>query len=341
MRALTLSIILATLLAGAYAAPATQYKVVNKFDLPGDGGWDYLTVDPDSNRLFISRATHVMVVDRDSGKVVGDIPETQGVHGIALASEFGKGFISNGRANNVTVFDLKTLKELARVPTGERPDAIIFDPATKRIFAMNGKGQSATAINAQDNSVAGAIPLGGKPEFAVADGKGRVYVNIEDKGEIAEIDSKNLKLLATWKMPGCEDPSGLALDKTSHRLFSGCDNKVMAIVDAENGKLVTTVPIGEGVDANAFDADKHLAFSSNGGDGTLTVVKEQSPNSFKVLENVSTQRGARTMALDPKTHKIYLVTASFGPRPAATADNPNPRPAILPGSFVLLVVAPK
>ena len=323
----------------AVAADAGSYKLLKKINLPGDGGWDYLTFDAAANRLFISRATHVMVVDPSSGKVIGDIPNTPGVHGIALAHKFNKGFISNGKGNDVTVFDLKSLKELAHVPTGEKPDAIIFDPATDRVFAMNGKSGSTTVINAKDNTVAGTIDLGGKPEFAAADGKGHVYVNLEDKSKIAALDSRNLKLLSTWELSPCQEPSGLAMDTAHRRLFAGCDNKMMAVVDADSGKLITTAPIGEGVDANGFDPGKNLAFSSNG-EGTLTIVHEASPSEFKVLQNVETQRGARTMALDAKTHKIYLVTANFGPEPAATAENPHPRPPFIPNSFVLLVVGP-
>jgi len=323
----------------AVAAESASYKLLQKINLPGDGGWDYLTFDPASNHLFISRATHVMVVDPSSGKIVGDIPNTPGVHGIALAHKFNKGFISNGKGNDATVFDLKTLKEVAHVPTGEKPDAIIFDPATDRVFAMNGKSGSTTAINAKDNTVAGTIELGGKPEFAVADGKGHVYVNLEDKSKIAALDSRNLKLLSTWDLSPCQEPSGLAIDIAHHRLFAGCDNKMMAIVDADSGKVITTAPIGDGVDANGFDPGKNLAFSSNG-EGTLTIVHEVSPSEFKVVQNVETQRGARTMAVDPKSHKVYLVTASFGEKPAPTAENPNPRPPFLSNSFVLLVVGP-
>jgi len=324
----------------ASAADRGSYKLLQKINLPGDGGWDYLTFDAASNHLFISRATHVMVVDPGSGKVAGDIPNTPGVHGIALANKFNKGFISNGRGNDVTVFDLKTLKEVAHVPTGERPDAIIFDPATNRVFAMNGKSGSVTAINAKDNTVAGTVELGGTPEFAAADGKGHVYVNLEDKSKIAALDSRNLKLLSTWDLSPCQEPSGLAMDRVHRRLFAGCDNKMMAIVDADSGKVIATPPIGDGVDANGFDPGKAVAFSSNG-EGTLTIVHEVSPSEFKVVQNVETQRGARTMAVDPKSHKVYLVTASFGEKPAPTAENPNPRPPFLPNSFVLLVVGPE
>lgn len=321
-----------------FAGPPT-YKLEQKITLPGDGGWDYITFDTQGDRIFISRATHVMVVDAKSGKVAGDIPNTQGVHGIALAPKHGKGFISCGRTNEVVVFDLKSLKELARVPTGQGPDAIIYDAATDRVFAMNGHSGSTTAIDAKDNKVAGTIDLGGKPEFAAADGKGHVYVNIEDKSQLGAIDSKNLKLLNAWPLAGCDEPSGLAMDTAHRRIFSGCDNKVMAVTDADSGKVLATLPIGDGVDANGFDPGTQLAFSSNG-EGNLTIVHEVSPTEFKVVQSLETQRGARTMTLDPKTHKVYLVTASYGPKPAPSPENPRGWPPMLPKSFVLLVASP-
>ncbi len=329
--------VLAVLLALTIAAAAADsYKVVNKVVLGGDGGWDYLTFDPDGNRLFISRGTHVMVVDPD-GKVTGDIPNTNGVHGIALAPDLGKGFISAGRDNEVVIFDLKTLKETGRAKAGTTPDAIIYDPASKRVFAFNGRSNDATAIDAATGNVAGTIPVGGKPEFAAADGKGMVYVNIEDKSQVLAIDSKDLKVKNTWSISPCDEPSGMAMDQKHRRLFVGCGNKMMAVVNADTGKVVTTVPIGEGVDANGFDPGTELAYSSNG-EGTLTVVHEDSPDKYTVVQNVPTEKSARTMALDPKTHKVYLVSAQFGPRPEATKDNPRPRPPMVPGTFTLLVV---
>jgi DNA-binding beta-propeller fold protein YncE len=319
------------------ALAASGYHVVKTYKLGGEGGWDYLTIDPSSRHLYISRATHVIVMDADSGKPVGDIPDTPGVHGIALAPELGRGFISNGREGTVTVFDLNTLNSLGKVKAGENPDAILYDPATKRVFAFNGRSHDATAIDAAKGTVLGTIKLDGKPEFAVSDEKGGVWVNIEDKSELAAIDPQSLQVKSVWPLKPCEEPSGLAIDRKNRRLFSGCDNKMMAIVDADSGKTVGTVPIGEGVDANAFDADGQLAFASCG-EGVLTVVHEDSPDKFTVLDNVPTQRGARTMAHDPKTHEIFLVTANFGPRPAPTPENPRPRPAILPDSFVVVVV---
>jgi DNA-binding beta-propeller fold protein YncE len=312
--------------------------VVNTYKIGGEGWWDYLTIDPASRHLFLSRGTHVMVIDADSGKMLGDIPDTQGVHGIALDADNGRGFTSNGREGTVTIFDLNTFKPLDKVKdVGENPDAILFDPATKRVFTMNGRSQDTTAIDAASGKIVGKIPLGGKPEFGVSTGAGEVFVNIEDKSELVVFDPKDLKVKSRWPLAPCQEPSGLAMDMKNRRLFVGCDNKMMAVVDADSGKVISTMPIGEGVDANRFDPDTQLAFASCG-DGSLTVVHEDSPNKFSVVQSVATARGARTMTLDPKTHQIYLVTAKFGPPPAATASNPHPRPAMLPDSFMVLVV---
>ena len=308
------------------------YHVAKTIPVPGDTGWDYLAVDSGNRRVYISRGTHVVVLDADSLAIVGDIPDTQGVHGIAIAADLGRGFVSNGRANTATIFDIKTLKTIGSVATGTNPDAIIYDAVTKHVFAFNGRSKDATVVNAADGTLAGTIPLGGKPEFAVADGKGTVYVNIEDTSELVHIDAKALKVLHRWSLKPCDEPSGLAMDLQSRRLFAGCGNKMMAVVDADSGKLVTTVPIGDGVDANAFDPETKLAFSSNG-EGTLTVVHEDSPDKFTVVENVPTKRSARTMGLDLKTHNIFLPAADFDP-PAAGEQ----RPKMKPGSFVLLFV---
>jgi len=331
------AIFVAMAFAGASAAD-TQFHVKQKFTLGGLGGWDYLTFDAAGKRLFISRGTHVMVVDPYKGTVVGDIDNTPGVHGIALAQDLGKGFTSNGRENTVTVFDLKTLKETARIKLegAENPDAILYDEASKRVFTFNGRSKNATAIDAVKDTVVGNIALTGKPEFAAADGKGTVFVNIEDTHEMTSIDAKKAVVIKTWSITGCEDPSGLDIDRKHQRLFAGCHNKVMAVVNSENGKVVATPAIGDGVDANAFDASADLAFSSNG-DGTLTVVHEDSPDKFTVAQNVTTQRGARTMALDTNTHDIYLVTAEFDEQPPAEGQT-RPRRTMKPGSFTLLVV---
>ena len=330
---------LLTLLAAAtLAAAAPGYKVVNTYKIGGEGSWDYLTADAAARRLYISRATHVIVLDLDSGKMVGDIADTPGVHGIALAPEVGRGFISNGREGTVSIFDIKTLATSSKVKVGDNPDAILYDPATKRVFTFNGKSQDATAIDAEKGTVLGTIKLDGKPEFAASDGKGGVWVNIEDKSELVSIDPNKLAVKSKWALAPCTEPSGLSLDKKNRRLFVGCDNKMMAVVDADTGKVLGTPAIGEGVDATAFDDGTGLAFASCGGDGVLTVVKEDSPDKFSVAENVPTQAGARTLALDSKTHKVFVVTAKFGPPPAATTDNPHPRRSILPDSFVVLVL---
>jgi YVTN family beta-propeller protein len=337
----SLSVLLALALTSAMPAlaitKADKYHVVKKIVLGGEGGWDYLTLDSSARRLYISRATRVMVLDADTGAVVGEIPDTPGVHGIAIASDLGRGFTSNGRGNTVTIFDLTNLKALGQVKVGKNPDAIIYDSASKRIFAFNGGSSDVTAIDAASGTVDGTIPLGGKPEFAAADGNGKVYVNLEDKSSVVCLDSKKLAVAATWPLAPCEEPSGMAMDAKSRRLFVGCSNQMMAVVDADNGHVVKTLPIGKGVDANDFDPETKLAFSSNG-DGTLTVVREDSSDKFTVLENAPTQKGARTMALDRKTHRVFLVTAEFGPPPAATPERPRPRPPMIPGTFTLLIL---
>ena len=331
--------LIATLLVAgvALAASGQGYKIINTYKVGGEGGWDYLTADSAARRLYISRSTHVIVLDLDSGKAVGDIADTPGVHGIALAPELGRGFISNGREGTVSIFDLKTLATSSKVKVGENPDAILYDPATKRVFTFNGKSQDSTAIDATNGSVLGTIKLDGKPEFATSDGKGGVWVNIEDKSELVAIDPNKLEVKNKWPLAPCQEPSGLSMDKKNGRLFVGCDNKMMAVVDGSNGKVLATPAIGEGVDATAFDQGTGLAFASCG-EGVLTVVHEDSPDKFSVAENVPTQQGARTLALDDKTHNVYVVTAKFGPPPAATAENPHPRHTILPDSFVVLVL---
>jgi DNA-binding beta-propeller fold protein YncE len=322
--------------AGALAAAGPGYKVVNTYTVGGDGGWDYLTADASARRLYISRGTHVMVLDLDSGKTVGDIADTPGVHGIALAPELGRGFTSNGREGTVSIFDLKTLATSSKVKVGDNPDAILYDPATKRVFTFNGRSQDSTAIDATTGTVLGTIKLDGKPEFSASDAKGEIFVNIEDKNELTAIDSNKLAVKSTWPLAPCESPSGLSIDRKNRRLFVGCE-KMMAVVNADTGKVLATPAIGDGVDATTFDDETGLAFASCG-EGVLTVVREESPDKFSVAENVPTQQGARTMALDSKTHNAYVVTANFGPPPAATADNPHPRRTILPDSFVVLVV---
>lgn len=316
---------------------SSGYRVLRKHEIGGEGRWDYVTVDPETHRLYVPRSTHVIVLDADSGKTIGDIPDTEGVHGVALAPDQGRGFTSNGRANTAIIFDLKTLKVLGTVKTGENPDAILFDPFSKRVFTFNGRSKDATAFDAADGKVLGTIALGGKPETGVSDGKGQLFVNIEDKSEIVRIDPKELKVTARWPIAPGEEPSGLALDVKNRRLFSVCGNEKMVVLDADSGKIVTTLPIGKGVDAAAFDPETGQAFSSNG-DGTLTVVHEVDPAHFSVVQTVQTQRGARTMALDPKTHKIYLPTAQFEAAPTSAPTTGRARPNVVPNSFTILVV---
>jgi len=319
------------------AVSEENYHVKQKFTLGGDGGWDYLTYDPAEERLFISRGTHVMVVDPYKGKVLGDIPDTPGVHGIALAQELGKGFTSNGRDNTVTVFSLKTLKETGRIKLdAQNPDAILYDAASKRVFTFNGRSKNATAIDAVKDTVIGNIPLNGKPEFAAADGKGMVFVNIEDTHELTSIDAAKAAVVKTWSLKPCEEPAGLAIDVKNRRLFAGCHNKMVAVASADNGSVVATFTIGQGTDAMVFDPGTRLVFSSNG-DGTLTVAHQDSADKYTVVQNAETQRGARTMALDGATHDVFLVTAEFDEQPPAEGQT-RPRRTMKPGSFTLLVV---
>jgi DNA-binding beta-propeller fold protein YncE len=337
MKIVLISLILLLSACPLMFAADSGMHILKTYKLGGEGGWDYLKLDPDSRRLYISRSTHVIVIDADSGKPVGDIPDTPGVHGIAIAPELGRGFTSNGREGTVTIFDLTTLKPITKVKVGENPDAILFDPATKRVFTFNGKSNDSTAVDAATGNVVGKISLGGKPEFAVSTGTGELFVNLEDKSELLSLDPKDLKVKSRWPLAPCQEPSGMALDAKNRRLFAGCDNKMMAVVNADTGKVITTLPIGDGVDANAFDPDTGFAFASCG-EGVLTVAHEDSPDKFSVVQNVPTEKGARTMALDPKTHDVFLVTAKFGTPPAPTQDQPHPRPPILPDSFVVLVV---
>src|SRR5579859_8200518 len=335
---LWLSVIIVSVAAVAWAAAGSGYHVTTTYKVGGEGGWDYLIADPDARRVYISRGTHVMVLDADSGKSLGDIPDTPGVHGIALAPELGRGFTSNGREGTVSIFDIKTLALISKIKVGDNPDAILYDPATKRVFTFNGKSQDSTAIDGASGKVLGTIKLDGKPEFAASDAKGEVFVNIEDKSELTVIDPNKLEVKTSWPLAPCTEPSGLAMDRKHRRLFAGCDNKMMAVVDANTGKVLATPAIGEGVDATTFDPETDLAFASCGGDGVLTVVKEESKDKFSVAETVTTQKGARTLALDSQTHKVFVVTADFGPPPAATAENPHPRRSIVPDTFVVLAV---
>ncbi len=293
------------------AQAAESYHVTKKIPIAGQGSWDYLAVDEGARRLYVSHGTQVEVLDVDSGAIVGKIENTPGVHGIAIAPELGRGFVSNGQSSTVTIFDLKTLKTIAEVPVGKKPDAIIYDPATSRVFAFNGDSNSATAIQAADGKVAGTVDLSGGPEFAVADGSGYVYDNVEDASLVLKINSRTLKVEQRWPTAPCASPSSIAMDRPNRRLFIGCRNKVMAVMNADTGRVITTLPIGDHVDATAFDSDSRLAFNSNG-DGTITVIHQDSPDKYSVVENVETLPKAKTMALDPKTHRLFLSTAEAG-----------------------------
>ena len=314
------------------------YHQIKKISIPGDGFWDYLTTDPETDRVFVSHGTEVDVVDGNKGEVIGKITGLKLVHGIALAPEFNHGFISDGGANQVVIFDLKTLARTGEVPAGMNPDGIIYDPATKRVFAFNGRSASATAVDAEKGTLAGTVMLEGKPEFPAPDRKGHVFVNIEDKSEVMDIDAKALMVVHTWPLAPCEEPSGMAMDTESRRIFSGCDNKMMSVMDADTGKVVTTVPIGAGVDATWFDPGTKYVLNSCGQDGVLTVIHEDSPDRYTVVENVKTETGARTMALDPKTHIVYLSDANVEMLPPAegASKSARPRRRVLPGTFGLL-----
>jgi len=314
-------------------AAAPGYKVIDKIKIGGTGTfWDYVFVDADAARLYVSHSNQTEVVDLTSNKVVGTIPETQRVHGIAIAGDLGKGFTSNGGTNNVTVFDLKTMKPTGTIATGMNPDAILYDPVSHRVFAFNGRSKDATVIDAKSGTVISTLPVGGKPEFAQYDGKGKVYVNIEDTSEIVELDAAKATITKRIPLAPCEDPTGLAIDRQKKRLFAACGNKKMAIVDFAAGKVIASVDIGGGADGAAFD--NGFAFSSNGADGTMSVVGETSPGKFEVVETVPTERSARTMGADSKTHKLYLPAAENGPAPAGGKG----RGAILPDSFHIVVV---
>jgi DNA-binding beta-propeller fold protein YncE len=332
----TLLLACSMVLIGSIAAPAQPpgYHLVKKVLLGGEGGWDYFTVDPATHRIFIPRGTHTMVLDPD-GNVVGEIRGMQGAHGIDLAPDLKMGFTSNGAAHSATVFDLATLQILREVKIPDRnPDSILYDPATKHVFTFNGAGgNDATAFDPKTGEVLGSLPLGGKPETAQSNGAGRIYVNVEDKNQLVEFDAKALKILHTWPLAPCDEPTGLAIDIAHKRLFAGCHSREMMVIDYTSGKIVSSVPIGQGVDANRFDSRTGLAFASCGGDGTITVAHEDSPGKYTVVQTISTQRGARTMALDTANHNIYTVTSELGPPPAATKENPRPRPTIVPNTF--------
>jgi YVTN family beta-propeller protein len=311
VRKLYLTLLILNCALSAIAASSGGYSVIKKISIPGQGSWDYLTVDQAGRRLYVSHGTQVDVLDIDSLTVVGNIPKTPGVHGIAIAPELGRGFVSNGQASTVTIFDLKTLKPIADIPSGKKPDAIIYDPATSRVFAFNGGSNSATAIDAATGKVAGTVNLEGGPEFAAADGNGFVFDNLEDESLLLKINSRELKVEQRWPTAPCASPSSMAMDRANRRLFLGCRSRVMAVVSAEDGRVITTLPIGDHVDATAFDPETKLIFNSNG-DGTISVIHEDSPDQYSFVETVKTVPRAKTMALDPSTHRLFLSTAENG-----------------------------
>ena len=318
----------------------TAFRIVKKIHLEGDAGWDYLYSDDQSGKLYVSHGNMVQVVDMKTDTLLGTITGLNGVHGIAIASDLNKGFISNGRDSSVTIFNTKTLQVIARIKvTGQNPDAILFDPFSRKVFTFNGRSSNSTVIDAETNLVTATIALEGKPEFSVTDGKGKIYVNIEDKSKICKINTSTLKVEQSWSIAPGEEPSGLALDNETHRLFSVCDNKTMVVVNAETGKIISTLPIGDRVDGAAFDPGLKYAYSSNG-DGTLTIVKEENKDSFSIVTNLPTQKGARTIAINKITHHIYLPTAEFEQVPKSEAGNQKGRPKILPNSFIVLDITP-
>jgi DNA-binding beta-propeller fold protein YncE len=329
-------------LASPAASPTSRppYQILTRWKPGGDGGWDYLTLDPTTRRLYIARATRVQVIDVDRGTLMGEITGTPGVHGVALAPDVGKGFASDGRDSAVTVFDPRNLATLGTIRVdAQGPDAIVYDHATRRVLVMGHRSGTATAIDAASDSVVGTIPLGGTAEYAVSDGRGEVFVNVESRSVVVGIDAKTLTVRSRWSLHPGEEPTGLAMDRAHRRLFVGCRNQRMIVLDADTGRVVADLPIGRGVDMTAFDSTAAVALSANG-EGTLTVVHEDSPDRYTVLGQVETQRGARTLAVDPRTHRVYLVTAEFGPAPAPTAERPHPWPSILPDTFQVLVLEP-
>jgi len=327
-------IALTTILAINYAAYAqtSGYHVVKSFRIPSAGRWDYIAVSPVSDNIYVSHMTQVNILNKNSGDSVGIIPNTDGVHGIAFAPEFNKGFTSNGKANTVTVFDINTNALQSQIKTGDNPDAIMYDPFSKKVYVCDGKSKDLTIIDPATNEVVKTVALGGKPETAVSDEAGKIYINIEDKNEIAVVNTKNFAVEKRWKIGRGQEPSGLAMDTKTKRLFAGCSNKLLIVVNADNGKVVKELPIGDGCDGIAFDPELGYVFSSNG-DGTLTVALEKSANEISVIDNVPTKAGARTIALDEKTHIVYLPTADFGDPVAG-----EKRPPMVPGTFQVLMV---
>lgn len=336
MKHLILAALLLSTSLSALGQGGSKYHLLSTIQVGGEGGWDILIADAVNHRLYVSHGTRAVVIDTKTDKVVGDIPKTNGIHGIAFSPKYG--FTTNGRDNTVTMFYLNTLKVLGVIQTGKNPDALVYDKHTDRVFVFTPGSDDCTVIDATGGKVVGTIPLPGKPEFGVSDEKGRIFVNLEDKNAIAEIDAKKMTVLNTWSLAPAEGPTGLAIDRKTHRLFAACEGQMVA-VDSRSGKVVATVPTGRGTDGMEFDPGLKYVFAPNGGDGTLTVIHEDGPDKYSVVENVKTQVRARTMTLDAKTHRVYLPIAQFGPAPAATTENPRPRPAMVPNSFAVLVFA--
>lgn len=325
--------------APAAAQSAPGYSVVRTMLIGGDGGWDYVFVDSGAHRAYIARATRFQVVDLESGKLAGEIPDTAGAHGVALVPGLGIGFTSNGRENTSSVFDPKTLKVSEKIKTGEGPDAIVYDPASGNVYTMNGHGKSASVIDPKTRKVVATITLSGKPETPVPDGKGRMYINIEDKNSLAVVDTKTNKVVEDWPMAGCDEPSGLDMDLSDGVLFAACGNKVMAIVDAKTGKLIATIPTGDGSDGLAFDPKAKVAVTSNG-EGNMSFVGKRD-GKYVLLGNVPTKKGARTIGFDASTGQFLTVTADLGPAEKPSPANPRGRPMPLPNSFSVIAVGKK
>jgi YVTN family beta-propeller protein len=339
LRATRLLTCVMALLCGT-AVAEDPYKFVREIKIGGEGGWDILTIDSAAQRLYLSHATKVVVVDLTKNAVAGEITDTPGVHGFVAVPEFQRGFSTNGKENKSSVVDLATLKTISKIDTGESPDAVVYEPNHREVYIFNHRGNSVTVVDAKTEKVVATIPLDGSPEFAVADEKGgRVYCNIEDKSEVVAIDAAKHQVVAHWPIAPGEEPSGIALDAVHHRLFSGCHNKMMTMLDTESGKVVTTAPICVGTDGAAFDDASQLAFASCG-DGTTTIAKEETPEKLTVVQTLNTERGARTMALDPQTHRIYLPTAQFQPAPSPSPGASPARPTIIPNTLKLLVYGP-
>jgi DNA-binding beta-propeller fold protein YncE len=318
------------------ARAQSGFELIKKTVIGGEGGWDYLSVDSENRRLYISHGSQVEVLDADTHAKVGTITNLKGVHGIVAVPKSGRGIITNGRTNSVTIFDLKTLQPIAELPTGKNPDALLYDPYSDRVFIFNHSGGSVTAVDITAGKVTGTLEVKGEGlEAGASDEKGTIFVNIEDNHEIVSFDAKTLTIKNRWKLTPGEEPTGIAIDRVNHRLFAACHNSLMMVVDSDNGKIVAQVPIGTRVDGAIFDPVSRVAISSNG-EGSMTVVQEVSATEFKAIETVKTQPGARTIAYDSKTHHVFLCTANYGETPAATAENPNPRPKIVPGTFVVL-----